>query len=477
MRRPKTLRLFLLAVVLTLLSLIGVVAWGTPRLLEVSPVSGTVDVPAGAELRLSFSRAMLADSVTSRLEIQPQTPGDFSWQGDRLIFTPQRPWSPGVTVQIRLSPGARARHFPALPMLQGYEMSFTVRQPRLAFLYPSNGPANIFSHNPLTGAITPLTNVFSGVLDFDVATDGSAIYYSARNTQGGSDLYRLSLTGQGESQPGVPTPPFTQPDEVLACPQAQCRAVKVSPNGDFLAYERLALVTSGSAAATQVWVLPLAGAGEPFLAGAPGDQTIQPAWSSNGLLVFYNITQAAFVITRPDAEMGEVVRFPNQTGQPGDWQPDGAAYAAAEIFFLDPNTSPALQNLERLAESHLLLYPLDGGDARDLTQLKGVEDVAPAFSPDGSSLAFARKFLDIRQWTPGRQLWLMDLAQAEAFPLTNDPLYNHYDFAWSPAGDRLAFVRFNQSLLTEPPEVWTIDPATGQALKIIISGYVPQWIP
>ncbi len=105
----------------------------------------------------------------------------------------------------------------------------------------------------------------------------------------------------------------------------------------------------------------------------------------------------------------------------------------------------------------MLFYTIDSGETQDLTELEGIEDVGPAFSPDGAYLAFGRKFLDVRQWSPGRQLWLMRLADGEAFQLINDPLYNHYDFAWSPAGDRLAFVRFNQSLLTEPPEVWTID--------------------
>lgn len=485
MRRQKALRLFLLTVVLVLLSLIGVVAWGTPRLSDVSPASGAVDVPAGSELQLTFSRAMLADSVTSQLDIQPETPGEFSWQGNRLIFTPQRPWPPGATVQIKLRPGARAGHFPALPLFQGYETSFTIRQPRLAFLYPADGPANIFWHNSLTGEIDPLTNVFSGVLDFDVSADGSAIYYSARNTQGGSDLYRLSLTRESEAPLTTPAPTFIQLDTVLSCPQAQCSAAKVSPDGNFLAYERSALAASRQPTSTQVWVLPLTAAGEPFQAGDPNHQTIQPSWSSNGLLAFYDTNLAAFVITKPGTGIGERARFSNQTGQTGDWRVDGEAYCAAEIFFLDPNTSPALQNLERLADSHLLLYPLDGGEVQDLTQLKGVEDVAPAFSPDGESLAFARKFLDIRQWTPGRQLWLMSLNNGQAFPLTNDPLYNHYDFAWNPAGDRLAFVRFNQSLLTEPPEVWTIDPAaagettaaTEQATQIIIGGYAPQWIP
>jgi hypothetical protein len=489
MRRQKRLRLFLLALVLALLGLIGAVAWGTPRLLGASPAAAAQDVPAGSALELIFSREMLAESVIERLEIQPEVPGEYAWQGSRLIFTPRDPWPPGATVQVKLRAGGRARRFPALPLLQDFETSFTVRQPRLAFLYPSDGPANIFLHNPLTGAIDPLTNVFSGVLDFDLSPDGAWLYYSGQNTQGGSDLFRLYLSSESEAPPGTPAPAFIPPETVLACPQAQCRSVEVSPKGDFLAFERQALAGGEGAEYARVWVLPLKAGGEPFLAGEPDHQTLQPAWSANGLLAYYDATDAAYIITEPG--VGERARFPNQTGQPGDWHPDGAVYAAAEIFFLDPGESSALQNLERLADSHLLFYDVNGGETQDLTELEGIEDVGPAFSPDGSYLAFGRKFLDVHQWSPGRQLWLRRLSDGETFQLTNDPLYNHYDFAWSPAGDRLAFVRFNQSLLTEPPEVWTLDIApapiaadaaadaviSSGATQIILGGYAPQWIP
>lgn len=479
MRRRKTLRLFLLAAALLLLGLGGALAWGTPRLVAVSPADGAVDVPPGATLELTFSRPMQPDSVIGRLSLEPAVAGSYAWQGARLIFTPERPWPAGATVQVKLAAGALAGRFPALPLLRGYAGTFTVRQPRLAFLYPANGPANIFVHNPLTGEIAPLTNVFSGVLDFDVSPDGAAIYYSARNAQDGSDLYRLSLSRQDQAQDGRPTPVFTPPQSVLSCPQAQCRGVRLSPRGDFLAFERTPLAAAGVPALTQVYLLPLIGGGEPFLAGDPAHQTLQPAWSSNGLLAFYDQAAAEFVVVEPMAggEARVRARFANQTGQPGDWQPGGAAFAAAEIFFLDPQAPSALQNLERLADSHLLLYPLDGGQPRDLTAAEGIEDAAPAFSPDGAYLAFARKYLNVRQWSPGRQLWVLRLSDGQALQLTNDPVYNHYDFAWSPGGERLAFARFDQSALTEPPQVWTIDPQTGRATQILSGGYAPRWIP
>jgi len=422
---------------------------------------------------------MLADSVTERLSLEPAIPGSYSWAENRLVFTPEQPWPAGARVQVKLVQGARAARFPSLPMLRGFEASFSIRQPRLVFLYPSDGPANIFLFNPLNGEINPLTNVFSGILDFDVSPDGAAIYYSARNTQGGSDIYRLSLSGQDQVQGGVPTPVFIQPESVLSCPQAQCRAVDVSADGAYLAYERSALPTAGEPVFTQVWVLPLPDPGQAYQVGDPDHQALGPSWSSNGLLAFYDTNEAAYVVIEPGAGAQATRRatWPNQTGQPGDWQPDGLAYAAAEIFFMDPTTETGLPDLERLADSHLLLYPLDGSEAQDLTGQDGIEDAVPAYSPDSAWLAFARKFLGVRQWSPGRQLWLLRLGDGESYPLTNDPLYNHYDFAWSPAGDRLAFVRFNQSTLTEPPEVWIIDPQTGQATQIILGGYAPQWIP
>jgi Tol biopolymer transport system component len=58
-----------------------------------------------------------------------------------------------------------------------------------------------------------------------------------------------------------------------------------------------------------------------------------------------------------------------------------------------------------------------------------------------------------------------------------DRYYNHYSFSWNPAGETLAYVRFNQVALIEPPEIWVIDPGTSQASRVIEGGYAPQWIP
>ncbi|MBN1149149.1 MAG: PD40 domain-containing protein [Anaerolineales bacterium] len=457
--------------------------WSIPRLLAVSPPDGASALPAGSGFSLSFSRPMQAGSVAERLEIQPDVEGILAWEQNTLTFTPAQPWPAGTSVQVRLAAGSRASGLLALPIPKETSWSFTIRLPRLAYLYPAQGPANIYILNPLSGESTPLTNSPSGVQDFQVNAKGSAIYYSARSGAGGSNIYRLLLSGdqlhpqKGENEAQAEAP---SPELILPCPEALCRSLAVSPDEQYLAYEHTALPGSDQPNYPQVRMISLAPENLPATESSstlalPSHQTLQPSWSPDGYLTFYDTNTAAFIIM--DAGAGERARLPNQTGQPGAWHPNGRFYLAAEIFFLDENISDTLTDLEPLANSHLLLFDWQSGAMQDLTPGENMEDTAPAFSPDGEYLAFARKFLDIQNWTPGRQLWLLHLGDSQARPLTDDPLYNHFELAWSPAGDRLAYVRFNQGALTEPPEIWLIDPFNGQATQLVLGGYAPQWMP
>jgi hypothetical protein len=71
----------------------------------------------------------------------------------------------------------------------------------------------------------------------------------------------------------------------------------------------------------------------------------------------------------------------------------------------------------------------------------------------------------------------MDLEDGQSFPLTDEDDYQHTSFAWHPDGDQLAYVRYNQATLTELPEIWLIDTTSGEALRLIINGFSPGWIP
>jgi Tol biopolymer transport system component len=475
MRCMKRSRLLLL---LVLVGLILVPAAGisymllTPRLAEVSPLPDAANLPADTALVLTFNRPMVHQTVLDRLVIFPPVQGNAIWEGRKLTFKPADAWPSGATITVELRAGAKSSGKVSFPVRDTASWSFTIGQPQLVYLSPADGPSNLYLLNPFSGEIRQLTDSQSGIVDFDVVEGGNAVFYSVSTPAGSSDIYQI----EGIQPPPAQAGELPAARLVVECPQARCHAPHVSPQGDFLAYEQTSFTGQLDPAFPQVWLLPLedgkARPGDkPALAGDPEHQTLQPQWSPDGDLTFYDTNQSAFIVLNPRS--GESSSFPNQTGYPGSWNPQGAVYAAPEISF----PSGVVQQNAPVGISHLIAYRRADQSATDLSQDEVVEDAFPSFARDGTSLAFARRYMDTNRWTPGRQLWLMNADGSNPHQLTDEPLYNHFDFAWSPDSQQLVFVRFNQTELTEPPEIWMMDPNTGAARRLLVGGYAPQWIP
>jgi Tol biopolymer transport system component len=302
-----------------------------------------------------------------------------------------------------------------------------------------------------------------GVLEFTAGNDGTNIYFSASNAQGGSDLYQIDLFKATNS-----TDNSYQPKKLLDCGLAQCRSPAVSIDDKNLAYEYLIPSPKGEMGPAQIWMLTL-----PDLSAKPMGQTthetVQPAWSSTGSLAFYDRTSQAYEVINSKTQLR--IQLLNQTGQPGNWSPDGEFYLAPEIMYY-PSTGDTETGI-----SHLLRYGIRAGSSGDISKEDYVEDVEGIYSPDGGEIAFARKYLDMERWSFGRQIWIMNPDGANPHPITDEPDYNHYDLAWSWDSLVLAYVRFNEAKLSEPPELWMISADGSNPIQLIIGGYSPLWLP
>lgn len=451
--------------ILTLLLVMGVFLIGRlPHLREVSPAPGTKRVSEGAALRLRFSRRMQTASVASHLKIDPAKDGKFAWEGNTLTFTPDSPWSGGITVTVQLKAGALAAGFPPLPMPGGKRWSFAITKPLLAYLWPANLPADIYALDPVSGETLRLTEG-ANVQDFSVSADGADLYYSAITQTNTADIYRLSWREDAGKVHRNPT-------LVLACPDADCHAAQISPNGASLAYERIPVRAPNQPDFPQVWLMTLPG-GKPTLAGDPTHETILPDWSPDGKLAFYDKTAQAFILLDPSSQENHT--FPNQTGETGGWTTDGQAFVAPEITFV-----PAADGTQ-VPSSHLMRFDWGTSQIADLTGAANLEDSLPVFAPDGKRLAFARRSLDPAQWTLGRQLWLSDPDGTNAHPLLNADResldsFSHYDFAWKPDSSQLAYVRSNQDYPLDPPELWLVDANGLNRVQLVVGGYAPEWV-
>jgi tricorn protease len=96
--------------------------------------------------------------------------------------------------------------------------------------------------------------------------------------------------------------------------------------------------------------------------------------------------------------------------------------------------SPGGRRAAFAARGEVLTVPKEHGDVRNLTRSPGAHDKHPAYSPDGTTLAF------VSDRTGEEQIWLVDHLGAEpARQLTKGLTGMLYEPVWSPDGKWIAF--------------------------------------
>jgi Tol biopolymer transport system component len=144
------------------------------------------------------------------------------------------------------------------------------------------------------------------------------------------------------------------------------------------------------------------------------------------------------------------------------WSPDGTRIAFASKP--DANTS-----------SDIWVMNEDGSGRRRLTQsFGGPIDRQPAWSPDGSSIAWTRS-------VPSEgvsDIWVMNAGGGEKRPVVKAPAGSYAGSpAWSPDGQRIAFASDRKGGF---PDIWTIRP-NGSGLRRVTSSPEiegnPAWSP
>ncbi|MBW8009949.1 MAG: hypothetical protein FVQ83_01730 [Chloroflexi bacterium] len=462
-----------IGILILVVVIVGWVTYGQlrPNVVGFSPADGAKGVIVDTPIELEFSRSMRPETVIENVELNPDLAGEFTWVDNTLVFTPDEPWPRGTHIDVHLTEGARSSL--GVGLRDELRWSFTVGRIRLVYLWPVDGPSELYALDLISGEVEQLTDSL-GVLEYDVSEDGIKIFYSATNPSGGSDLWILNRrTGESEL--------------LLACESVTCRNPQVSPDQSMVAYEREVSAGLGQATYSQVWLTSVGPAGTNQVVIA-NRETRLPVWSPDGWLSLYDAGLDSYVFMDLKGD-GEVF-FDNLIGEAGSWSPNGNLFVASEFFDVDldilrgpsgeaENSEVEEENLQAVSvlSTHLISFNLETYQISDLTVSDDLEDIGAVFSPSGVVLAFARRQIDEEGWSPGRQLWLMRADGREVRMLTDDPTYKHTAFAWRPDGTQIAYVRFNQTLLTAPSELWVIDADGRNALRLVIGGYAPQWLP
>lgn len=445
---------FVLAVIAALLVGIGVVLAlgdhvGAP-VVAYSPAEG--DRPAiTAPIRVTFGQRMEAASAEARFALAPPVTGAFSWEGNTLVFTPEQALAPGETYTATLDAGAQSSA--GRRTLETLSWSFTPRYPRVLYLsapLDEGAVRSLWAASLDGGAPARLFAPDYGVYSFAPSPDGSQIAVSVQTATPAVDVWLLDADG-------------ANPRLLIDCAPDACLGVAWSPDGQTLAYE---LSRQGSAP-SRIWLYDMATreTGPVF----EDDQILgyAPTWSADGKrLAFFDSNAEAIRVL--DLDTGDVAVVPTLMGEVGDFAPDGSAMVYTEIRRLGRQFLPELW-LADLKPGGGLAPLLDAGE----------DDAAAAWSPDGQWIAFGRHRLDdgSSSWVAGRQAMLYHVETGELRPLTDDVNYNNTAFAWDPTGQFLLIQRFRLDEAYALPQLWVYDMKRGEMRQLATEGILGRWQP
>lgn len=342
--------------------------------------------------------------------------------------------------------------------------------PEVAYLYPAFGGVQNVWISPIDQPENQqqLTLSEYGIYDYDVSDDGRWLAFAEKNSEGSAQIRMLDI-------------PNNRVIDLVNCVEieAYCTTPAFSPDGTKLAYQRSESI-NGTYGLSRIWLVDLTSPGYETIPLIKDTQVVghTPVWSQdNNTLAFYSAdtTQPGILIYDfvPRGDDDVQLRFiPSSYGAMGSISPNGQ-----EIIF------PEIVRRNDQIFTHLRMADLLDKEFEAFTDPQGpTDDVAVQWSPDGQTVAFARKYTDDR-WTVGHQLYLQN-ASAEAgdlTPVAYDENYNTSYFRWNSMGSRLVMQRFPlQNADGTPnrnaaPEVWVYDLETDNLLMVIENAFLPQW--
>lgn len=146
--------------------------------------------------------------------------------------------------------------------------------------------------------------------------------------------------------------------------------------------------------------------------------------------------------------------------------------AASEGADFDPDVDLTGRRLVFASTRHsrfsrLYLKAVDGATLTQITD-EAADDVQPAFSPDGTRLAFASNRSG--QW----DIWLVDTNGKSPTQITDNPAADLHP-SWSPDGKQLVFCRLQGG--EGRGELWIVDVDNPAAQRLIGEGLFPEWSP
>ncbi|MBN1265502.1 MAG: Ig-like domain-containing protein [Anaerolineales bacterium] len=432
--------------------------YGLSFLLEPGRVSFiTATIPESGEqiastssLSISFNQDVDQNSAEAAFRITPAFPGDFSWEGNTLVFSPSNPFAENQRYQLSLSTEVLSTN--SMQSTGPLELQFTIRPASIIFLHPADESSQLWIvPSPyLPENAFQLTSTAGSVVDYTSAQDGSFLVYLAQNTEGLYSLWYLS--------------PHSREEKLLQdFGTARCSFPTLSPQGNKVAFLRIS-PTDDTEVDNGLWILDIESGASTHLLSENADQWDMPAWSPDG-------TKLAFAdagipgIRFLDVSTGKEEVLASSMGTSGSWSPDSALYLYSDLAMVRSQALGSIYQADLVGKSIKTLFPSE--DSMNSYRV-------PVFSPDRSWLLAG---VHNRSTGPGYQLVLYSYPDLESHQITFEPDYTHGAMSWHPSSRAFLFQKVENLNPDATPSIWLYNLESDSTMLIFENAFLPGWLP
>jgi WD40 repeat protein len=425
-----------LAAALLLLAGLSACGGNPPQIVDYSPVRGAIDVSTAAPILITFDHDVDEQSIASRFHLQPATNGNLVWLNARQLAYQHPTLAPNSTYEVVLEAGYKD---PAgnTAVLRHHWSFVTEGPPAFAGSAPANGETGVdpaayltmdFSRDMNGPSLQQAINI-SPPVPFSVrlnATDGRRAIIAPSTLLQPSTAYTIAVTSTALDADG---------NRLSADLSIAFTTGPIRPLHNWVAFATAnADGTSGA-----LWMVNESGFPRKLYDGGPVSSF---SWSPSGDTLLLQSDSGTWSVLTPGQD-------PNPLGFSAAWA--AALGAGMGYVFID-----------------------DGGALHRLSA-SGVDTVISSsviqatVSPDGSRLAF------VEIGPQSSVIWGYDVGLQARYQLAVENAQIS-DPTWSPAGNRIAYLRHDVGVTTL--KVRNLSGAAATS-TIATAGEIsaPAWLP